>query len=184
LKSSGTRTVTRGKNDDRLLRSGIRHGCGPVPRYRQSPRNSNGRAWPHPDAKTGGRRLLSDPPGRRHGGGVRRLPRSASPDAWSDQGRHTLCTQRRFRRGRRPGDLDELEMRAGRPAFWRRQGWDQRRSLHDFQARAGSALAALHAGDDPLCRAAYRRDGAGYGYQRAGDGLVHGHLFRCIRAAP
>ena len=29
----------------------------------------------------------------------------------------------------------------------------------------------------PVRRAAYRRDGAGHGHQRAGDGLVHGHLF-------
>ena len=39
------------------------------------------------------------------------------------------------------------------------------------------AVAALHAGDDPVRRAAHRRDGAGHGHQRAGDGLVHGHLF-------
>ena len=48
---------------------------------------------------------------------------------------------------------------------------------HHFQARAGGAVAALHAGDDPVRRAAYRRDGARHGHQRAGDGLVHGHLF-------
>ena len=40
-----------------------------------------------------------------------------------------------------------------------------------------SAVAPLHAGDDPLRRPARRRDGARHGHQRAGDGLVHGHLF-------
>ncbi len=29
----------------------------------------------------------------------------------------------------------------------------------------------------PVRRSPYRRDGAGYGHQRAGDGLVHGYLF-------
>ena len=82
----------------------------------------------------------------------------------------------RYRRGRGAGDLDELEMRAGRPALWRRQGRRHRRSHDDFQARTRSAVAPLHAGDDPVRRPAYRRDGAGHGHQRAGDGLVHGHL--------
>ncbi len=49
--------------------------------------------------------------------------------------------------------------------------------LQDFQARAGGAVAPLHAGDDSLHRPAHRRHGAGHGHQRAGDGLVHGYLF-------
>ena len=48
---------------------------------------------------------------------------------------------------------------------------------HAFEARARVAVAALHAGDDSVRRPAHRRDGAGHGHQRAGDGLVHGHLF-------
>ena len=44
-------------------------------------------------------------------------------------------------------------------------------------ARAGGGVTPLHAGDDPLRRPAYRRDGARHGHQRAGHGLVHGHLF-------
>ena len=94
-----------------------------------------------------------------------------------DQGRHPVCAQRRYRRGRGAGDLDELEMRAGRLALWRRQGRGQGRSRDDLQARTGGAVTALHAGDDSVRRTAYRRDGAGHGHQRAGDGLVHGHLF-------
>ena len=62
-------------------------------------------------------------------------------------------------------------------ALWRRQGRRPGRSLDHFQARTGGAVAALHAGDDSVRRAPYRRDGAGHGHQRAGDGLVHGHLF-------
>ena len=122
-------------------------------------------------------RFLSDPPRRRHGRGVRRLPGAASPHPRSDQGRHAVCALRRYRRGRGACDLDELEMRAGRAALWRRQGRRQCRSLHDFQARTGGAVAPLHAGNDSVRRPAYRRDGAGHGHQRAGDGLVHGHLF-------
>ena len=48
---------------------------------------------------------------------------------------------------------------------------------HHFEARTGVAVAPLHAGNDSVRRAAHRRDGAGHGHQRAGDGLVHGHLF-------
>ena len=88
-----------------------------------------------------------------------------------------FAPSRRYRRGGGAGDLDELEMRAGRPALWRRQGRRPGRSHHHFEARTGVAVAPLHAGNDPVRRAAYRRDGAGHGHQRAGDGLVHGHLF-------
>ncbi len=47
-----------------------------------------------------------------------------------DQGRHALCADRRYRRSRGAGDLDELEMRARRPALWRRQGRRDCRSAH------------------------------------------------------
>ena len=43
--------------------------------------------------------------------------------------------------------------------------------------RAREPVAPLHAGDDPVRRPPRRRHGAGHGHQRAGDGLVHGHLF-------
>ena len=43
--------------------------------------------------------------------------------------------------------------------------------------RAREPVAPLHAGDDPVRRPARRRHGARHGHQRAGDGLVHGHLF-------
>ena len=43
--------------------------------------------------------------------------------------------------------------------------------------RAREPVAPLHAGNDPLRRPPRRRDGAGHGHRRAGDGLVHGHLF-------
>ena len=109
--------------------------------------------------------------------GLSGLSRAASPDARPDQGRHALRAQRRYRRGRRAGDLDELEMRARRPAVWRRQGRRHRRSARAVAARAGEPVAPLHAGDDPVRRAAHRRDGARHGHQRAGHGVVHGHLF-------
>ena len=51
------------------------------------------------------------------------------------------------------------------PALWRCQGRGQGRSFQDFEARAGGAVAALHAGDDSFRRAAHRRDGAGHGHQ-------------------
>ena len=94
-----------------------------------------------------------------------------------DQGRHALRAQRRYRRGGGAGDLDELEMRARRPALWRRQGRRHRRSARAVAPRAGEPVAPLHAGDDPVRRPAHRRDGARHGHQRAGHGVVHGHLF-------
>ena len=156
---------TQGRDDDGLFRSGVRDGGQPVQCHRQSSRNSHGRARPPADAETGDHGVLSDPPGRRHGRGVRRLSRPASPDDGADQGRHTVRALRRYRRGGGACDLDELEMRAGRAALWRRQGRCQCRSLHDLQARTGGPVAALHAGDDPLRRPAYRRDGPGHGHQ-------------------
>ncbi len=140
------------------------------------PRNPHGRARPHPDAEARRHRFLPDPPRRRHGRGVRGLSGPAPSHARAHQGRYAFRAVGRYRRGRGARDLDELEMRAGRSALWRRQGRDQCRSLHDLQARAGSAVATLHAGDDPVRRSPYRRDGAGHGHQRAGDGLVHGYL--------
>ena len=167
----------KGGNDDRLFRSGVRDGGQPVRGDRQSPVDPDGRARPPAAAETGDDRLLSDPSRRRLDRGVRGLSRAASPHPRPDQGRHPVCPVGRYRRGGGAGDLDELEMRAGRPALWRRQGRRPGRSLHHFEARTGGAVAPLHAGDDSVRRAAYRRDGAGHGHQRAGDGLVHGHLF-------
>ena len=125
-----------------------------------------------------GHRLLPDPPRRRHGRRVRGLSRAASSHPRPDQGRHAVRALRRHRRGRGAGDLDELEMRARRAALWRRQG----RHHLSISARISKrelegVVAPLHAGDDPVRRPAYRRDGARHGHQRAGDGLVHGHLF-------
>ncbi len=74
------------------------------------------------------------------------------------------------------GDLDELEMRAGRVAVWRGEGRHHGRSGRAQHSRVGGTLPPLHAGDDPLRRPAYRRDGPRHGHQRAGHGLVHGHL--------
>ena len=51
-----------------------------------------------------------------------------------------FAPQRRYRRGRRARDLDELEMRAGRPALWRRQGRRQCR-LSEISRRELEALS-------------------------------------------
>ena len=51
-----------------------------------------------------------------------RLPRPAPSHDGADQGRHALRPERQPRRDRRALDLDELEMRARRPALRRRQG--------------------------------------------------------------
>ena len=45
------------------------------------------------------------------------------------------------------------------------------------QRELEAIVPPLHAGDDPVRRAADRRHGARHGHQRAGDGVVHGHLF-------
>ena len=121
--------------------------------------------------------LLPDPSRRRQHRGVPRLPGAAPPDLGADQGRHAVRGLGRSGRGGGASDLDELEVRAGRVALWRRQGRRDGRSGFAQPARAGGAVAALHAGDDPVRRPAHRRDGAGHGDQRAGDGVVHGHLF-------
>ena len=68
-------------------------------------------------------------------------------------------------------------MRARGPALRRRQGRRGGRPGGAVATRAGERLAPLHAGDDPLRRPEGRRHGARHGHQRAGDGLVHGHLF-------
>ena len=64
-----------------------------------------------------------------------------------------FAPSRRYRRGGGAGDLDELEMRAGRSALRRRQGRDQCRSSRRSRKRELEvAVAALHAGDDPVRR--------------------------------
>ena len=110
-------------------------------------------------------RRLPDPPRRRTSAAVPRLSGAAPPDPRPHQGRHPLCAHPGTRRGGGPGDLDELEMRAGRPAVWRRQGRDRGRPARAQPARAGSPVATLHAGDDPLRRPLHRRDGPGHGHQ-------------------
>ena len=67
-------------------------------------------------------------------------------------------------------------MRASGPALWRRQRRHRSGPLWAQPAGAGGGVTPLHAGDDPLRRPAYRCDGARHGHQRAGHGLVHGHL--------
>ena len=150
----------------------------PVRGDRQSSRDPDGRARPAAAAEAGDHRLLSDPPRRRLDRGVRGLPRAASPHARPDQGRHPVCPQRRYRRGRGAGDLDELEMRAGRAcpmaAPRAASGSISRRiSKRELEALSRRYMQEMI----PVRRPAHRRDGARHGHQRAGDGLVHGHLF-------
>ena len=52
-----------------------------------------------------------------------------------------FVAQRRHRRGRGAGDLDELEMRAGRPALWRRQGRRHGRSARAVACASWRALS-------------------------------------------
>ena len=163
--------------DDDLYGPGVRDGPTAVPGDRRPPRDPQRRARAAAVSQACDRRLVPDPPRRRQHCGLSRLSRPASPDARTHQGRHALLAQRRYRRGGGAGDLDELEMRPGRPALWRRQGRGDGRSARTVAPRAREPVAPLHAGDDPVRRAAYRRDGAGYGNQRAGHGVVHGYLF-------
>ena len=80
-------------------------------------------------------------------------------------------------RNRRARDVDELEMRAGQFALWRRERRNRLRSDQTFAQGTGSSLAPLHAGDDSVRRTAHRHHGPGHGHERTGHGLVHGHLF-------
>src|SRR5215471_10208000 len=86
------------------------------------------------DAEAGDHGVLSDPSRRRLGLRIRGLPRAASAHNGANQRRHAICSLGRYRRGGGAGDLDELEMRAGRSALWRRQGRGECRSLHHIEA--------------------------------------------------
>ncbi len=68
-------------------------------------------------------------------------------------------------------------MRARRSSLRRRQGRRRGRPARAQAQRAREPQPPLHAGDDSVRRAPHGRDGAGHGHERAGDGLVHGHLF-------
>ena len=115
-----------------------------------------------------GRRQHADFPG---------LSRAASPHARPDQRRHAFRAESFHGRNRRARHVDELEMRAGQFALRRRERRHRLRSDQAFAQRTRSGLAPLHAGDDPVRRPADRHHGPGHGDERAGDGLVHGHLF-------
>ncbi|MEO6680958.1 MAG: hypothetical protein ABIO21_26775, partial [Pseudomonas sp.] len=83
-------------------------------------------------------------------GGIHRLSRAASPRDGADQRRRAFSSGRDARRSRRARHLDELEMRAHRPALRRRERRRHRQSAGSFLTRTRSPLASLHAGDDPL----------------------------------
>src|ERR1700738_4920813 len=76
------------------------------------------------------------------------------------------------------GEVAALEICAGGITLWRRQGRRQGRSDGHLEAGAGRAVAPLHAGNDSVRWAAHRRDGAGHGHQRTGDGGVHGPILQ------
>ena len=76
------------------------------------------------------------------------------------------------------GDVDELEMRADRPALRRRQGRRRLRPRQTVQDRTGAPHAPLHAGNDSVHRPAGGRHGPRPGHQRADHGLDDGHLLR------
>ena len=154
----------------------VRYGAAAVPGDRRPYRRAGGRARQAAVPEARDHRLLPDPPGRRIHQGLSGLSRPASPDARADQGRHTILALRRYRRGGGAGDLDELEMCPGGVALRGGQRRGHGRSGGPVAAGAGGFVASLHAGDDPVRRTAYRCHGAGYGHQRAGDGVVHGHL--------
>ncbi len=154
----------------------LRDGAAAIPGHRRPCRHPRGRAGPPALPEARHRRLLPDPSRRRHHGGVPGLSRAAPSDDGPDQGRHALLARSRDGRGGRARDLDELEMRARRPALWRGEGRRRGRSAPALRARARERRAPLHAGDDPLRRPADRRDGARHGHGRADHGLVHGHL--------
>ena len=113
----------------------------------------------HPEARHG--RDAARPPRRRLDRGIPRLPRAASPHARADQGRHALCT--------RPSTLGEVAALAiwmswkcalvGLP-YGGAKGGVTVDLAHALHARTRSAVAPLHAGDDPVRRPAYRRHGA------------------------
>ena len=94
-----------------------------------------------------------------------------------DQRRHAFRAESLDGRNRRARDVDELEMRAEQFALRRSERRRRLRPDEAFAQRARSRLAPLHAGDDPVRRPEDRHHGAGHGDERAGDGVVHGHLF-------
>src|ERR1700722_2203683 len=122
--------------DDHLYGAGVRHGPTAVPGDRRSPRNSARRACTVALPEACDRGFMPDPSGRWEYRGLSGLPGTASSDARPYQGWHTFRTQRRYRRGGGAGDLDELEVRLGRAAVWRRQGWRDGRSTRAVASRA------------------------------------------------
>ena len=71
---------------------------------------------------------LPDQARQRHDSRLRRLPRAAQPLDRTVKGRAPFSPARHAGRGCGPGDVDELEMFAGRAALRRRQGRRDRRS--------------------------------------------------------
>ena len=129
-----------------------------------------------PEARAG--RGDSHPPRRRKRRGLHRIPRAASSRARPDEGRRALSPGRHHRRSRRARDVDELEMRARRPALRRREGRRDLRPAQPDPARTRTHHAPLHAGDHSFHRPADGHPRARHGHERADHGVDDGHVFR------
>ena len=167
----------KGGNDDRLFRPGVRYGGEPVRRHRQPSRNP----MDERDRILMPKRAVTvSCPIHRDDGTV------AVFEGYRVQHHLTLGPTKGGTRFAPSVDIGEVAALAiwmswkcalvGLPYGGAKGGINVDLSTISKRELEG-AVAALHAGDDPVRRAAYRRDGAGHGHQRAGDGLVHGHLF-------
>ena len=160
-----------------LYRPGVRDGPRSAACHRRPSKHPRGRTRLAPLPEARDRRHLPRPDGGRPDENLRRLSRPAPPGARPRQGRDPIRPERRHWRNRSARRLDELEMRARRSSLRRRQGRRRGRPARAQAKGARESFPPLHAGDDSVRRPEGRRDGPGPRHQRAGDGLVHGHLF-------
>ena len=143
----------------------------PRPRVRRAPQR------PAPLA----RRELPGADGLRRRALVHRLPRAAHADDGPDEGRLSLRPRRLDGRVRGAGDVDDVEVRAARPALRRREGRRALRAERAERRRARAPDAPLRRRADPDHRPREGHPRAGHGDERARDGVVHGHVLPADR---
>ena len=160
----------------RVALRALPRGGRPVPPRRRPARPRGGDPRAAARAAALARRELPGAARRRRGPVVHGLPRAAHADDGPDEGRLPLRPRRLAGRVRGARDVDDLQVRARRPAVRRRQGRRPLRPQPALRRRARARDAPLRLGDLPDHRPRPRHPGARHRHRRARDGVVHGHL--------